>query len=46
MKRCFKVIQRGVASEMVKWKTGLSCRSLTVAISNSASKLILAWKQV
>ena len=25
---CFNVVERGAASEMVKWKTDLSCRSL------------------
>jgi hypothetical protein len=42
-KCCFNVGERGAAGEMVKWKTGLSCRSL-IDLLLLASKLILAWK--
>jgi hypothetical protein len=31
---CFNVVERGAASEMVKWKTGLSCRSLYCCSGN------------
>ena len=39
-KCCLNVVERGAASEMVKWKTGLSCRSLFFNTAVLASKLI------
>jgi hypothetical protein len=36
-KCCFNVIERGAVSEMVKWKTGLSCRSLTAVIGKQVN---------
>jgi hypothetical protein len=42
IKSCFYVASQARGGErMVKWETGLSCRTLTAVL---ASKLILAWK--
>ena len=36
-KCCFNVIERWVARKMVKWKTGLSCRSRTAVIGKQVN---------
>jgi hypothetical protein len=43
-KCCFNVVERGAASEMVKWKTVVEVVEVFFNTAVLASKLILAWK--
>ena len=36
-KCCFDVIEGGAASEMVKWKMGLSCQTVTAVLGKQVN---------